>query len=166
MEYGKIHRLETLIILQITQAQLPASFQEGEPMKDQKTDTGDRQQQSSSLTDILAPKKILSLMCHLKTIMYDCELFAGVYYTRDPCRPGASNSHTKPMPRRFYEPVYFQTHFRANFPTKKKRISTIRGRRYQKGKLNAKKKIIFRSVSFADLFVEFKRYSVFTPKPF
>ena len=36
MEYGKIHRLETLIILQITQAQLPASFQEGEPMKDKK----------------------------------------------------------------------------------------------------------------------------------
>ena len=107
MEYGKIHRLGTLIILPITQAQLPASFQEGEPMKDQKTDTGDRQQQSSPLTDILAPKKILSLMCHLKTIMYDCELFAGVYYTRDPCRPGASNSHTKPMPRHFYEPVYF-----------------------------------------------------------
>ena len=49
----------------------------------------------------------LSLMCPLFTIMYDCELFAGVYYTRDPCRPGASNSHTKPMPRRFYEPVYF-----------------------------------------------------------
>ena len=41
------------------------------------------------------------------------------------------------------------------FP-QKKRISTIRGRRYQKGKLNAKKKIIFRSVSFADLFVELK----------
>ena len=35
MEYGKIHRLETLIILQITQAQLPATLQEGEPMKDQ-----------------------------------------------------------------------------------------------------------------------------------
>ena len=107
MEYVKIHRLETIIILQITQARLLASFQEVEPMKDQKTDPGDRQQQSSPLTDILAPKKILSLMCHLLTIMYDCELFAGVYYTRDPCRPGASNSHTKPMPRRFYEPVYF-----------------------------------------------------------
>ena len=105
MEYVKIHRLETIIILQITQARLLASFQEGEPMKDQKTDPGDRQQQLSPLTDILAPKKILSLMCHLLTIMYDCELFAGVYYTRDPCRPGAS--HTKPMPRRFYEPVYF-----------------------------------------------------------
>ena len=45
MEYGKIHRLETLIILQITQARLPATFQEGEPMKDQKTDPGDRWQQ-------------------------------------------------------------------------------------------------------------------------
>ena len=77
MEYVKIHRLETIIILQITQARLLASFQEGEPMKDQKTDPGDRQQQSSPLTDILAPKKILSLMCHLLTIMYDCELFAG-----------------------------------------------------------------------------------------
>ena len=45
------------------------------------------------------------------------------------------------------------------FP-QKKRISTIRGRRYQKGKLNAKKNIIFRSVSFADLFVEFKLFSI------
>ena len=38
MECVKIHRLETIIILQITQARLLASFQEGEPMKDQKTD--------------------------------------------------------------------------------------------------------------------------------
>ena len=40
--------------------------------------------------------------------------------------------------------------------------------RYQKGKLNfiKRQKIIFRSVSFADLFVEFKRYSMFAPKPF
>ena len=45
MEYGIIRRLETLIILQITQARLPATFQEGEPMKNQKTDTGDRRQQ-------------------------------------------------------------------------------------------------------------------------
>ena len=39
--------------------------------------------------------------------------------------------------------------------------------RYQKGKLNVikRQKIIFRSVSFADLFVEFKRYSMFAPKP-
>ena len=36
MGYVKIHRLETIIILQITQARLLASFQEGEPMKDQK----------------------------------------------------------------------------------------------------------------------------------
>ena len=38
MEHGKIHRLETLIILQISQARLPATFQEGKRTKDQKTD--------------------------------------------------------------------------------------------------------------------------------
>ena len=54
MERGKIYRLETPITLQISQGQLPATLQEGEPMKDQKTDPGDRQQKSSLLTDILA----------------------------------------------------------------------------------------------------------------
>ena len=107
MEYGKIHRLETLIILQITQARLPATFQEGEPTKDQKTDTGDRRQQLSPLTDILAPKKILVLCVNSSSCMTECELSAGVCCARGPCRPGASNSHTKLMPRRFYEPVYF-----------------------------------------------------------
>ena len=40
----------------------------------------------------------------------------------------------------------------------------MRSIRYQKGKLNAikrQKNIIFRSVDFADWFVEFKRYSKF-----
>ena len=60
MEYVKIHRLETIIILQITQARLLASFQEGEPMKDQKL-TQETDGSSSPLTDTLAPKKILVL---------------------------------------------------------------------------------------------------------
>ena len=109
----------------------------------------------------------LSLTYQLFTIMYDCELSVGVYCTRGSCRPGVSNSHTKLMPRRFYEPVYFQTHFRAIF-SGQNRVSNVRSMRYQKGKLNVikRQKIIFRSVSFADLFVEFKRYSMFAPKPF
>ena len=36
MEHGKIHRLETPMTLQISQARVPATFQEGGPMKDQK----------------------------------------------------------------------------------------------------------------------------------
>ena len=165
MEYGKIHRLETLIILPITQAQLPASFQEGEPMKDQKTDTGDRQQQSSPLTDILAPKKILVLCvtcwpsCMTVSCLQGC-IIPGVH--ADPERVTLILSLCQGV---FMNQFIFR-HILGHIFPQKKRISTIWGRRYQKGKLNAKKNIIFRSVSFADLFVEFKRYSVFTPKPF
>ena len=66
-----------------------------------------------------------------------------------------SNAHTRPMSRLFYGPVYFKTHFRALFPAKidfHHVYERIRSIRYQKGKLN----ITFRSVGFANWFMEFK----------
>ena len=76
--------------------------------------------------------------------------------------PGAGNSHTWPLSQRFNGPVCFWTYFRVLFPAKiesppcllahsKFKISKRKTKRYQKAK---KKKIIFRSIGFADWFVK------------
>ena len=55
---------------------------------------------------------------------------------------------------RFQGPVYFKTHFRALFPVKMesplRALRAFPSIRYQKGKLNVLKNIIFRSMAFAN----------------
>ena len=82
----------------------------------------------------------------------------------------ASNSHTRPMSRRFHGPVYFQLHFRSLFPSKVESSLPVYVRvlsyKHQKKNLNSIKRskdIIFRFAGFADWFIGLER---FAPKPF